>query len=743
MVDKRTAKFLLLALLAIGFSYRIALTTWSGFPPGADIGLHQSVINSILAPKTTFFFNYYHMGGGVSVTNPGYHIFTAFIITVTGATEYLAQAVVASLFSALIVLCAFMIVKLVWGELAGFVVAVLATFSASDIIMLGWAGYPNIVALALIPLLFYLFLLPEKFSQKQYIIVSSIITGALFLTHTFSGIVFCTIAIFALLVSTIFKKSTKISKNNALTWLTPIFFGFILVSPYLLSVLPIYFGSQGAITGTVSVMKQAVVETRSVPTLILGLAIIPIVLFLFFSQRKSGKIFTVPSVLFASAILVPLVAAQCYLLGFFLDYERFLYFLALPVIVCIGIVIVKAAEAIPIIMQRIKVKSPTQTKPLLIAAFAIVCLLTPLFSLPYNPISSSGFKQTDYFQVMDSNRYEAIKWLKDNSANDSVIASDAEYGWWISGFAERPTLSAVDPQYLILQREFAPAEVASNLLEADYSMNNGLLQIKQTGAYANGSVHNIFAVLDTSVIRPLVFSVNDTIVSLLYRENGLPKETKLGGFTDSDTQVANDGDSSSFIISRANSKYRVTEEITIYQGVRFAKVTFVFQNEGITNFDWLRIPFTARGELVQYANSVGIVDNTMHMVNQIVFPENHLGSDVLLEENPDAYELVFNLAGKSTTEISFYVGLYQYNAGGITNQSGFYKGLIENNTRNYMDVVSDQKIECFDYRTALQQWKISYVAVRDTEVIERFSSDSTFKVAYQNSEVTIFEVTKT
>ena len=33
----------------------------------------------------------------------------------------------------------------------------------------------------------------------------------------------------------------------------------------MLSVIPIYFGSQGAITGTVAVMKQAVVETRVIP----------------------------------------------------------------------------------------------------------------------------------------------------------------------------------------------------------------------------------------------------------------------------------------------------------------------------------------------------------------------------------------------------------------------------------------------------------------------------------------------
>ena len=106
------------------------------------------------------------MGGGISATNPGYHIFSAFIMSMTGATDYLVQAAVASLFSALIILAAFMVVRLVWGQKAAFVVAILATFSASDIIMLCWAGYPNIVALALIPLLFYLFLQPQSFPKK-------------------------------------------------------------------------------------------------------------------------------------------------------------------------------------------------------------------------------------------------------------------------------------------------------------------------------------------------------------------------------------------------------------------------------------------------------------------------------------------------------------------------------------------------------------------------------------------------
>ena len=51
---------------------------WEGYPPGADIGLHNSVIYSITGSgNVDFLYNSYHIGGGLSLTFPGYHIFTA------------------------------------------------------------------------------------------------------------------------------------------------------------------------------------------------------------------------------------------------------------------------------------------------------------------------------------------------------------------------------------------------------------------------------------------------------------------------------------------------------------------------------------------------------------------------------------------------------------------------------------------------------------------------------------------
>ena len=738
MLDKKSSNLLLIAILSTGFLYRFLLTTLNVFPPGSDIGLHESVINSITAPKTTFFYNYYHMGGGLSVTNPGYHIFAAFIISMTGAPDYLVQAAVASLFSALVILGAFLVSRLVWGELAGFIVAILVTFSSSDIVMLNWAGYPNIVALALIPVLFYLFLQPAKLSSKSYLAVASLVVSALFLTHLFSALVFLAITLVALLLSALFSKMTGFTIKKALFWLMPILFGVLLVSPYLVNIVPVYFGSQGAITGTVSVMKQAVVETRVIPTTILCLSIIPVFLFFVFSKFQKGKFFSLPAILFASSILVPLAATQGYLFGFFLDYERFLYFLSLPVIVCLGLIIVYAANIIAHALGKIKHALAVGSKPVLLSVLVIACLFTPLFALP--PVGAS---QANFFQVMTPTKYEAIEWIKASTPADSTFVADAEFGWWLSGFAQRPTLSAVDPQYLILQREFEPARIASNLLSADYLVDNGLLQVKQAGAYTNGSSHDIYSILNSSYIYPLVFSLNDTQVSLLYRDNSLPKEVTLGAFTQSNTQVINNGSCASFVIARENSMFNITEEITIFQGMRFAKITFILQNQAFVNFDWLQIPFQSRGFPVQYANSIGIVDNTMHQVNQIVFPEAQLGNDVIMQQNPDFYELIYNLHGDSNAQISFFVGLCPFNADSETTQVDYWNSLIENNSKTYLNTVSDSPLNCFDYQAAIKEWNISYIALTDLEMIPRFSSDPTFELVFKNSQVAIFKVIKT
>ena len=103
------------------------------------------------------------------------------------------------------------------------------------------------------------------------------------------------------------------------------------------------------------------------------------------------------------------------------------------------------------------------------------------------------------------------------------------------------------------------------------------------------------------------------------------------------------------------------------------------------------------------------------MVNQIVLPDNQLGNDVKLQENPDNYELVYNLGGNSAAVASFFVGLCPFERNDTANQTGSYNSLIENNANTYLNIVSDQPITCFDYRAAIREWNISYIVVREPQ----------------------------
>jgi hypothetical protein len=266
---KTPNKYLLLfAVLAFAFAYRVVLLHWATYPPGADIGLHESVVNSIINSQgnTNFMWNDYQMGGGVSLTFPGYHIFISHIVLMTGIPDYLAHSLVAAFFSSFIVLCAFLIGKKVWGESTGFILAFLVAISRFDVEMLLWGGFPNAVTLLLIPVVFYLFLERDRFSMVPFLVTAAILSGAIFLTHSLSAVMFVCITFSTVIIATIFSKRLNISKKHVLMWVLPIFLGAILVSPFLAEAAPSYLGANSeTFTGGVSDIRLALLSTRVLP----------------------------------------------------------------------------------------------------------------------------------------------------------------------------------------------------------------------------------------------------------------------------------------------------------------------------------------------------------------------------------------------------------------------------------------------------------------------------------------------
>src|SRR5208283_2372816 len=185
-----------------------------------------------------------------------------------------------------------------------------------------------------------------------------------------------------------------------------------------------------------------------------------------------------------------------------------------------------------------------------------------------------GVTIQSFYQTMDKPGYQALQWAKLNTASGSVFVSDALYGWWLGGFAERPTLSAVSPQYLTVDSELAPATFASNLLDTDYMIDNGYIQVREDGGYIGRHNPEFLADLNWTYFPFSFFQFNDSEITVLSQNGGSVQSTDVTQIPVSNMEMVGAQTSSpSIIVNKANSDFSYSEILTVTQGMQFANMT--------------------------------------------------------------------------------------------------------------------------------------------------------------------------
>jgi len=646
---------LLFLVLVFAFTYRMVLMHWQTFPPGADIGLHDSIIHSItVSGNTNFLWNYYQMGGGSSLTFPGYHIFVSYIIFMTGMPDYLAHSVVVSFFSSLIVLVAFLITRTVWTESAALIVAFLVAISRFDIEMLLWGGYSNVITLLLIPLIFYLYLQNSKFSLGPFLAVTGILSGAIFLTHSLSSVIFVGITVATVFFAAVFSKRVGVPKTNLLIWIVPLFIGAIIVSPFLLEIVPAYLNVNGeTFAGGVSAIREALLTTKVLPLEIVFPLLICVPIFFLFSKKYKGNFLTVPAFLLVLWVLIPTILTQGFLFGVYIDYNRFLYFLLLPVIMLIGLAIdhgtrffaritdtyMSLTKQLPSTKKgNSKIVSrlmPYLTRKNIYSALILLSLLVAFFAVPIFVTPSQGAAVSSFYQVMTAPGYEAIQWIRQETPVGSILVSDAYYGWWLSGFAQRPTLSAVDPQYLTLTREFEPAKIAKNLLDTDYIVDNGLIQVREDGGYIGRHNPMFLAKLKGSYFPYPFFHFNNSEITVFFTKDNDVQSIDLAPVPVKEMRLEANSDYASIFVNKENELFNFTQETTVYRGVKFVNMSITVESdvEGVS-INWVRLILHTKGTIIQRENTVALIDHNMKVYGQLIFTEKQPKIYPITSENP-------------------------------------------------------------------------------------------------------------
>jgi hypothetical protein len=772
---KASSKHLLLlfAIFVFAFLYRFLLMTHGTYPSGADIGLHNSVIYSIINQNgnVDFLYNFYQMGGGLSLTFPGYHIFVAQIMTLTALSEYLAHALVVSLVSSVIVLASYLITRAVWKESAAFIVAFLMAISRFDIEMLLWGGYPNVITLLLIPVAFYLYMQKNRFTKIPFYISTSLLVASIFLAHSLSSVVFVSILFSVIFLGIVFGQKIGTTRLQALSWLLPVIFGAIIVSPYLIQIVPAYLSNE-----TTSEINQATASTRILPLEIVLPLFAIVGLYFLLSKKYHKHYFTVPTVLLTMWLLVPVIFTQGYLVGQYTDYNRFLYFVIMPVCILIGLFIdhgsgffarvidtyrtltsqlnntaKEAKQATHKRLNKISNKiSRNLTRTNIYTGFLVGLLLVCFFFIPIFMTPAKGIEIQTFYQAMSDPLYQAMEWAKTNTPVNSTFVTDAYYGWWFAGFAQRPTWSAVDPQFLSLSREFSIAQTATNLLDTDYLMDNGIIQVREDGGYLARHNPEILTKLNWTYFPYSFFNFNSNQTKIKYEINGAPQSVYLDKLPVKEMRMENDSQHASIILVRGNQYFNYTQITTLNQGQYFANLTIKLEATAPNvALDWLQITVQSNGKPInpERENTIGFIDEGVKAFGQIIFTANIPEKETEVFESSSRTRLDYALNGQTEGQVQISLTTYS-----VTDSLEYY--VDEETINDYFNPIitenlnnpptnNDAKIaEPFNYRAELKLNNLDYVAVRDSVMRAKFANDPMFNLVFINNEVAMFEVKK-
>jgi hypothetical protein len=758
--DKKSF-ILLLFIACFSAVYRLVLVLREGFPPGADIGLHDSLIHSITqGGSTNFMWNYYHMGGGNSNTFPGYHIFVSFVIFFTSLPDYLAEVLVAVLFSSLIVLVAFLITRKVLNASIGLIVAFLVGISYYDIYILLWSGYPNVITLMLIPLIFYVLLEKSRFPRLPRLTVASLLSAAIFLTHSLSAVMFVMLMFALVFVALCFPRITGIDRKDILDWLVPIFIGGLAVSPFLVQAAPFYLNLNSPVyTGGLPDVQQLLVPIRLVPfEFVLPFFVGFFLFFVFFKFVRVKLQFA--KTLLVCWLIIPTVLTQSYIVGVYTDYERFLYFAALPLIVLVGIGIFLSARLLTkatnwllmaggsFLQKKLPQKKVlrnfiSSSNQILLVLFAAILMLVSFFVSPHIFLSAfQGFKMQGQLQVMTKPGYDAMQWIKNYTPTNSVFVSDALYGWWLGGFAQRPTVSAVEPVFLTNSREFEPALLATRLLDTDYLVDNGLIQIREDGGYTANRSPEFLAKLSNSYYPFPFLNFNCSQTTITFRTNGDLDSVMLSKLPVREMYIENFSTYATICNTWGNEFLNFTQIATVYQGERFVNMTQALSSINPTiNFVSVNFTLQTRGNIVAENDTfIALEDPYTNVAGQLIFGETQPN---VTQVSESSIEIFFNLKTQSKADVNFYVTVFEYPILSSTSatQSNLYE-LFINNTKSYAEKVAEFPLDVFDYRQAIANMSVSYIVIRDYSQITRFAKDPLFSRVFVNEEVTIFQIHK-
>ena len=448
---------------------------------------------------------------------PLYHLVLATFISFTGATTAGQQLVlikaVTALMDWMLIFSVYLIAAKFFSKKTGLIAASLLLLCFPLYELNSWGGYTSILSLSFMALLFVYLALPLKSAGNAF--VAFILAFSVVLTHQLAA--FLLAFILPPFVIVVLVKSRGHYPKALIAAIVGggIAFGIY----YLRPVLP-YIGD--LISIVFFQLKTMVYQVPSVSRgafmmyfgFIVFFAFAGIVLAFFELKKRRSLGFYLLLVL---AFAVPLFFSQSYLLGFYLPFQWFVYYLLPALAVLAAVTFVFLIDLA--LLSYSNNKQGLKRASLKLFSVIIVITLVASMLLHFQTFSAKLGEDTQFYSTSDTSAYQAGTWLSKNKIDPSlklVVSQNPGHWFWV--YSGLNVIAETDP---IVEWN----SNATCVLDMSYELQHQLTMTRVYEAKSNISYENYISIND--VWKRATFSLeNNAFVS--YRDqNGSLQTFKL------------------------------------------------------------------------------------------------------------------------------------------------------------------------------------------------------------------------
>ena len=450
-----------------------------------------------------------------SWTPPLFEIVLAMFISLTGATDIaqliFVEKVLTVIVNWLLFMSVYMISSKMFSKKVGAVASVLLLMCFPIFELNQWGGYTTVLGIAfLILLLLYLPLSIEKFG---YAIVTFFVAFSVVLSHQL------TTFLAAFILPPILLYMLIKSRGAFLKVLIPLIVGggiaffvyyFQAMVGYLGVIVEILFFSIKTYAYQIPATSLNAMTVNFGFILLLAIGGIYFAFKILRANKKSAFLLVL-----LLSLIVPFFFAYSYVVGFYLPFQWFVYYLAPPIAIFAAVTVVFLSQKAPVFYQRNRASfRKNWVKALTITLIVVVSLAVVVRS---DTVYGKILEAANYYSTTDIKAYDAGIWLRNNYPENATVVVTRAPGFWFQEFSDKSVIAQTDPIV-------GTNEIAEAVLSLSYELENSQTLVKAYEAKGDISDEN-YVSLDNVWNRVSYSSANGNFLN--FTQDGVSYQLQL------------------------------------------------------------------------------------------------------------------------------------------------------------------------------------------------------------------------